>query len=125
MYWVMRKSIFLLFIFTVFISHATVASAQVAGPDGSSLPQVEIDKIVKKMTENELAFREALKNYVFDRSATIQTIGMGGQVTGTYRRDSFMTFASDGSRFERITFFPMPTLRELSITPEDIEDLVG
>lgn len=125
MYWVMRKATFFLIISTFLISFATGANAQVAGPDGSSLPQVEIDKIVKKMTENELAFREALKNYVFDRSATIQTIGMGGQVTGTYRRDSFMTFASDGSRFERITFFPMSTLRELSITPEDIEDLGG
>ena len=118
----MRKSIFIL---SIFISMAMASEAQVAGPDGSSLPQAEIEKIVKRMTENELAFREALKNYVFDRSATIQTIGMGGQITGTYRRDSFMTFASDGSRFERITFFPMPTLRELSITPEDIEDLGG
>lgn len=103
----------------------TFANAQAPGPDGSSLPPVEIEKIIKKMTENELAFRDALTNYVFNRSATIQTIGMGGQVTGTYRRDSFMTFNSDGQRFEKITFFPQPTLVTLRITPEDIEDLGG
>jgi hypothetical protein len=118
----MRKSLIHLILL---VASFTVGHAQSGGPDGSVLPRSEVDRIIKKMTENELAFREALTNYVFNRSATIQTIGMGGQVTGTYRRDSFLTFTSDGQRFERITFFPMPTLRELSITPEDLEDLSG
>jgi hypothetical protein len=88
------------------------------GPD-------EIRSIIQRFSQNEASFREALTNYVFNRSATIQTIGMGGQVTGSYRRDSFMTFTSDGRRFERITFFPVPTIREISVTPEDLEDLGG
>jgi len=120
--WTMKR-IILSFILIVF--SMTVANAQESNPDGSSLPQADIDRIIKKMTENERAFRDALTNYVFNRSATIQTVGMGGQITGTYRRDSFMTFNSDGVRFERITFFPQPTLRDLQITPEDIEDLGG
>lgn len=107
------------------LSTVVLTSAQSAGPDGSRLPQAEIDRIIKKMADNELSFRDALTNYVFNRSATIQTIGMGGQVTGTYRRDSFMTFNADGQRFERITFFPQPTIREISVTPEDLEDLSG
>jgi len=90
-----------------------------------NLSASETDRIVKKFTGNEGAFREALTQYVFNRSATVQTIGLGGLITGTYRRDSFMTFTSDGQRFERITFFPVPTLTEMSITPEDIEDLGG
>ena len=89
------------------------------------LAKPEVDKIIKTFTANEAAFREALTNYVFNRSATINTIGMGGQVTGTYRRDSFMTFTSDGQRFERINFFPVPTLTEINVTPEDLEDLGG
>lgn len=91
----------------------------------NDMSQAEIDRIVKKFTENERLFREALTNYVFNRSATVQTIGMGGQISGVYRRDSFMTFSSDGQRFERITYFPVPTLKELSVTPEDLEDLGG
>src|SRR5678816_3015214 len=91
----------------------------------TDLSQAEIDRIIKTFTGNEGAFREALTNYVFNRSATVQTIGMGGQVTGTYRRDSFMTFTSTGERFERITFFPVPTLVDLTFTPEDLEDLGG
>lgn len=91
----------------------------------NNLSQADADRIIKKVTENESDFRSALTNYVFNRSATIQTLGMGGQVTGVYRRDSFMTLNEDGRRFERITFFPVPTLKDLSVTPEDLEDLGG
>src|SRR5690606_25695797 len=90
-----------------------------------SLSQAEIDSIVARFTQNELEFREALTNYVFNRSATIQTIGMGGQITGVFRRDSFMTFTSDGQRFERITYAPVSTLTEINVTPADLEDLGG
>lgn len=91
----------------------------------NNINQIEVDRIVKQFTENEEEFRFALSNYVFNRSATIQTIGLGNLITGTYRRDSFMTFNADGERFERITYFPIPTLTEISVTPEDLEDLGG
>ena len=89
------------------------------------LSQAEVDKIIKNVVLKEGEFREALKNYVFNRFAVIQTIGLGGQVTGEFRRDSFLTFNSDGARFEKILFAPISTLRELTITPEDLEDLGG
>lgn len=91
----------------------------------TNLSQTEIDRIVRTFTAKEAESRDGLTNYVFNRSATIQTLGMGGQITGTYRRDSFLTFAKDGSRFEKITFFPISTITEITITPEDIEDLGG
>lgn len=91
----------------------------------TSLSPTEADRIIRKFTDNERQFRDALTNYVFNRSATIQTVGLGGQITGTYRRDSFLTFTSSGERFERVTFSPPSTLTELSVTPEDIEDLSG
>ena len=90
-----------------------------------SLSQPEIDKIISKFTNNEKLFRRALNEYVFSRSATIQTVGLGGNITGTYRRDSDMIFMQDGSRIEKILFFPVPTLTEISMTPEDLEDLGG
>lgn len=99
--------------------------AQQSSITRNNLNQVEIDAIVKKATQNEDSFRQALTNYVFNRKAKIQTVGLGGLITGTYIRDSFMTFKSTGERFERITFHPVSTLRELQITKEDIEDLGG
>lgn len=89
------------------------------------LSAAETDNIIKKFTANEHEFREALNVYAFDRSATVQSIGMGGQISGVYRRDSFMTFTGDGARFERVTYAPVSTLKEFSITPQDLEDLGG
>jgi len=103
----------------------TSVFSQEVGIIKKPLSQTEIATIVKKMSENESQFREALKDYVFTRRAAISNIGMGGQVTGTYRRDSFMTFNADGGRFEKILFFPIPTLTEMTMTAEDLEDLGG
>lgn len=118
------KKLALLLIVTLGIAAGQVL-AQTSNIVKGELSKPEIDKIIKTFTANEASFREALTNYVFNRSATVQTIGMGGQVTGTYRRDSFMTFTSDGQRFERINYFPVPTLTEINVTPEDLEDLGG
>ena len=106
---------------------ATVAFAQAPASNirKVSLSQPEIDRIVKKFTNNEGLFREALGIYAFSRNATIQTIGMGGQVTGTYRRDSLLTFTSDGNRVEKIEYAPVPTLTEIEVTPSDIDNLGG
>ncbi|HYJ92883.1 MAG TPA: hypothetical protein VEV84_16345 [Pyrinomonadaceae bacterium] len=89
------------------------------------LSQPEIDKILKKVSENEGMFRQALGQYNFDRSATIQTVGLGGNITGTYRRDSELIIQPDGPRMEKIIFAPTPTLTEISVTAEDLEDLGG
>jgi hypothetical protein len=121
----MKKARIFLFILTVFCLSAISAFAQTANIVKTNLSQAEIDQIIKKFTANEAEFRQALTNYVFNRSATVQTVGMGGQITGTYRRDSFMNLTEDGRRFERINYFPIPTLTEITVTPEDLEDLGG
>ncbi len=118
------KKIVLSSLITVILLVAGV-SAQETGIVRKELPAAEITRIIKKVSENESAFRDALRDYVFTRKASISTVGMGGQITGTFRRDSFMTFNADGGRFERILFFPIPTLVDLVITPEDLEDLGG
>jgi len=90
------------------------------------LSQAEIDRIVKAVTRNEDLFRRALNVYVFNRFATIQTVSMlGGQITGTYRRDSFLAFNEAGERFEKILFAPVSTLTEITISAADIDNLGG
>ena len=61
--------------------------AQGSSLSPGNLSKAEVDAMVAKFTANESSFREALTNYVFNRYATINTIGLGGQITGTYRRD--------------------------------------
>ena len=100
-------------------------SAQTSTIVKKDLPAGEVDRIIKKVTDNEAQFRGALTNYVFNRSAVMQTVGLGGNITGTYRRDSFMALSEDGARFEKVLFAPISTLTEIAVTPEDLEDLGG
>src|SRR5678815_4768325 len=97
----------LIWILVLLFATTAAAFAQASTFTKSDLSQVEIDKIVKKFTQNERLFRNALNVYAFNRNATIQTVGMGGQITGTYKRESFMTFDSAGNRVEKILLAPV------------------
>ena len=91
----------------------------------ANLSQAQIDDIVRKFTAKETQFRKALNEYAFKRDALIQELGMGGQVVGEYRRVSDFTFDNKGNRYEKINFFPMPSLQAAQMTNEDLEDLGG
>lgn len=91
----------------------------------TDLSQGEIDNIIKKFTTGEALFRRALNIYAFNRNATIQTIGMGGQISGTFRKDSFLSFNEAGDRFEKLLFAPVSTLTEITITAADLENMGG
>jgi hypothetical protein len=94
-------------------------------PRAHQLAPAEVERIIRTFTAKETEFRQALNQYRFKRDAVVQTLGLGGQVTGEYRRVSNFTFDDKSNRFERITFFPAPTLTEITVTAEDIEDLGG
>lgn len=102
-----------------------VAAPTAAATTARSAPPADVNRIIRAFSAKETEFRQALNKYVFKRDATVQSIGMGGQITGEYRRVSYFTFDDSGQRFEKISFFPMPTLQELVITNEDLEDLGG
>lgn len=102
---------------------ATGVSGQQPASFSGDLSQAEVDRIIRAFTSKEAEFRKALNEYAFKRDAIVQSIGMGGQVTGEYHRVSQFTFDDNGTRYEKISFFPMPSYS--GITQEDIEDLGG
>jgi TonB family protein len=87
------------------------------------ISQADAEKMISRFTAKEAEFRRALNSYSFKRDALIQSIGMGGQVIGEYHRVSQFTFDDQGNRYEKISFFPMSSMPE--ITQEDIDDLGG
>ncbi len=91
--------------------------------NGPAANSVDTERIIRTFTAKEAEFRRALNSYSFKRDALIQSIGMGGQVTGEYHRVSTFTFDDQGNRYEKISFFPMATMA--GVTAEDIEDLGG
>src|SRR5258705_13918168 len=97
------------------------APAQAEG-NGAMNP-ADTEKVIASFTSKEAEFRRALNSYSFKRDALVQSIGMGGQVVGEYHRVSTFTFDDQGNRYEKISFFPMSSMSE--ITQEDIDDLGG
>jgi hypothetical protein len=112
-------------ILSILVLAVGVLFGQTASVAKGGLSQADIARIIKKVTENEQAFREALSTYVFNRFATVNIIGLGGQIAGTYRRDSQMILSEDGARFEKVIFAPIATTPPGFITKEDLEDLGG
>jgi hypothetical protein len=115
-------AIVILTIVTCLMAGPTVF-AQNAAASSDTPSQAEIDRIVRAFTAKETEFRKALNVYSFKRDAMLQTLGMGGQVTGEYHRVSNFTFDDQGNRYEKISFFPMPSFG--GVTQEDLEDLGG
>jgi len=105
----------------LFVVSAISVMAQTNGNGG--MAPAEADRIIRAFTTKEAEFRRALNSYSFKRDALIQSIGMGGQVIGEYHRVSTFTFDDQGNRYEKISFFPMSSMPE--VTTEDVEDLGG
>ncbi len=106
------------------LSAASQVSAQ--GLDGGNGPlqPAEVERIVRTFTGKEGQFREALNKYSFKRDAILQSLGMGGQITGEYHRVSVFTFDDQGNRYEKISYFPMPSFQG-QVSQEDLDDLGG
>jgi hypothetical protein len=83
------------------------------------------DEIVQQFVIAETRFRERLKQFSFKRNVILQTIGPGGEVTGEYIRDSVFVLDDRGQVVEKVFNHPKPTLKGLTITKEDVQDLSG
>ncbi len=101
-----------------------MSSASASAPS-ASMAGVDVERIIREFTLKEVTFRQALNQYSFKREAIVQTIGMGGQISGEYRRVSRFVFDDSGKRYEKILLFPLPTLTEVQLSAEDLEDLSG
>jgi hypothetical protein len=120
-----KKQILVLAFLLLFLSTASRVWAQGSNNNSGSLSQVEVDRIIKNFTAKEGLFRQALNLYSFKRDAIIQSLGMGGQITGEYHRISYFTFDDQGNRYEKISYFPMPSVPAQMVTQEDLDDLGG
>jgi hypothetical protein len=105
------------------LSHSGLIKAQPQQSKTAKPP--DIDRVVTAFTAKETEFRKALTQYRFKRDAVVQTIGAGGQISGEYHRTSQLTFDDSGQRIEKMLFFPMPTLRTIGVSTEDLDDLFG
>jgi hypothetical protein len=130
----MRRVLFLALVACFFgAAPAAAQQQQTAAAPAAPAPSVinrsgapaDVERIIRSFTQKEGEFRKALNEYAFRREAIIQTIAFGGQISGEYLRVSRFVFDDSGRRYEKILRFPVPTMSEIQITAEDLEDLGG
>src|SRR5258708_28116022 len=78
--------------------------------------------IIQKFAAKEREFREARDQYTFRQDVRVQTLD-GDTVTGEYREVFDVTYDNQGRHLENVVFAPQDTLTEVSMSPEDLQDL--
>lgn len=90
-----------------------------------STNQPDINEIIRRFAAAESENKAARNNYTFMQDVDIRTVGEAGSITGRFHRISEIVYDDLGNRVEKITFFPISTLKDLSLTTEDMQDLSG
>ena len=87
------------------------------------LPQSRIDEIIKTFAANEADFAKAREQYTYHQTARIQELDRAGNVMGRWETISDIVFSSAGARSEKVVRAPVSTLKAITLTPEDLQDL--
>jgi hypothetical protein len=83
----------------------------------------QITRIIQEFAAKEKTFKEARDNYTFHQINKVETIGPEGGVTGKFEQEWDILFDDSGKRIERVTYAPPNTLKDVIMTPEDMESL--
>ena len=86
-------------------------------------PPIPVDEIIRRFAEKEKEFKTARANYVYRQDNRVQTLTPDDRVTGEWHEVWDITFDPNGKRVERVISAPPNTLRDISLTPEDLQDL--
>ena len=101
-----------------------IAAAAMFGADvKTNLSQADIDGIIQKFAAKEAAFSQARDMYTYRQTARIQELDDAGNTTGRWEMVSDIMFDDQGHRTEHVVRSPVPTLKQILLTPEDMEDL--
>jgi len=109
-------------------AHAQVSFTSVPldagfGPLDTSAPPIPVPQLIQEFTAKETVFRNALNNYTYQRSVTVQTINDDGKVDGQYFDVTDIMFDPTGRRVEHVVDAPLSTLERVSMSPADFSDI--
>jgi len=102
---------------------ALFGAAMLLAADSTELTQAQIDDIIQKFAAKEADFARARENYTYRQTSRIQELDEAGNPTGKWEMVSDIIFTPDGKRTEHVVRSPVPTLHNILLTPEDMEDL--
>jgi hypothetical protein len=83
----------------------------------------EIQEIIRKFAAQETAFAKARENYTYRQTSRLQELDDNGNRIGSWEETFDVVFTSAGKREEKVVRAPVPALRNLILTPEDLQDM--
>src|SRR5579872_980779 len=93
------------------------------GPLNAAQPSgITSDEIIQRFAAKETTFKAARDHYGYTLDVTIETLD-GSQIDGAYRQVSEIRLNDRGAPVEKPTFAPQNTLREITITKDDLDDI--
>jgi hypothetical protein len=81
------------------------------------------DEIIQKFAAKEAIFKTARERYGFTLNVNIKTVDNYGRTDGAYEQNSQIELNEVGKRVERTTFAPQSTLRRVSLSEDDLDDI--
>lgn len=102
---------------------ALAASTPGVGAPATNDPPIPVNEIITKFVDKETEFAKARENYTYRQTVKIYEYDDAGGVRGKYELIQDIIFTAAGKRTERVVFAPVATLRNIILTPEDMEDL--
>lgn len=108
------------FILTVAVSAVCLPTWAADTIDSSINPQEIIQKFAAKETE----FSEARNNYTYRQSVKLEELdGAGNPTGGKWEEVADIIFTPEGKRMEKVVYAPVMSLRNIVLTPSDVQDL--
>lgn len=101
---------------------ALISGILAFGAAGEPSPQ-EIETIIQKFASNESAFLKARELYTYRQTARLLELSAAGSTLGKWEMVWDVIFSADGKRTERVVRSPVPTLKNILLTPEDEMDM--
>ena len=108
---------------TFLVSTALLAGSAYAIVNKPDPSPEQIQNIIKTFAANESAFAKARENYTYRQTAKMQEFDEAGTPGGRFEVATDILFDDRGRRQERVVHAPVPTLRLITMTPEDENDL--
>jgi hypothetical protein len=102
----------------------STAVAALCVPIWAADDAVNADEIIRKFAAKETEFAEARGNYTYRQSLKMEELDPSGNPTGgKWEEVDDIIFTPEGKRYERVVYAPVISLKNIVLTPEDVQDL--
>jgi hypothetical protein len=81
------------------------------------------DEVIQKFAAKEAEFRKARESYTYKQSVKLEELDASGNVEGKWEIVSDIIFGPNKQRVEKVTYAPLITLKHISLSPQDEQDL--